>query len=161
MVERMQPLDDVFLHVAQAPEADDRSGGSSARPDVDTKVRILLADDNEDSATSLALLLSMSGHETRTARDGIEALEIAAAFRPHLVLLDIGMPRLNGYDTARRLRALAGGKKLVLAALSGWGQDEDRRRSTEAGFDAHFLKPANIADIERLIADIRGSRSPA
>ena len=120
--------------------------------------RILVADDNEDAATSLALILSMLGHETRTARNGLEALEIAEHFKPSVVLLDIGMPKLNGYDTARRLRQQPSEAPLLLIALTGWGQDEDRHRSTEAGFDAHLTKPVDIAEIQRLLAEKRTGR---
>ena len=115
--------------------------------------RILVVDDNEDSATSLALLLSMMGHETKTANDGIEAIEKAAEFKPDVALLDIGMPRLNGYDTARRMRETEWGRGMLLVALTGWGQESDRARSMESGFDAHLVKPVQATDIEQLLGD--------
>jgi signal transduction histidine kinase len=103
--------------------------------------RILLADDNRDALDSLATLLQCDGHEVHTAGDGAEALEVAAQCRPNVVLLDIGMPKLDGYEVARRIRAEPWGKSAVLIALTGWGQDEDRRRSREVGFDSHLVKP--------------------
>ncbi len=116
--------------------------------------RILVADDNTDSAESLALLLTLRGSEVRTAHDGWEAVETAAAFGPDIVLLDIGMPRLNGYEAARKIREQARGKRVVLIALTGWGQDEDRRRSTDAGFDFHLVKPVDFAALEQLLASL-------
>jgi PAS domain S-box-containing protein len=114
--------------------------------------RILVADDNEDSANSLALILRMLGHETKTANDGVQALALAETFAPDVALLDIGMPKLNGYETARRIRQMPSGAKMLLIALTGWGQDEDRRRSVDAGFDAHIVKPVNVAEVQQWLA---------
>jgi PAS domain S-box-containing protein len=114
--------------------------------------RILIADDNEDAVESLALMLNMMGNETRTAPDGLAALQAGESFAPELVLLDIGMPKLNGYDAARRIRALPWGTRVVLVALTGRSQDEDRRRSHEAGFDFHLVKPVEPAALEKLLA---------
>lgn len=97
--------------------------------------RILVVDDNKDSADSLAMLLRLKGNEIRTAHDGLEAVSAAETFHPELVLLDIGLPKLNGYDVARRIRQQPWGRDVILVALTGWGQDEDRRRSKEAGFN--------------------------
>ena len=105
-----------------------------------------------DSAASSALLLTMMGHETLTAHDGQEALSVAAAFRPDVVFLDIGMPQLNGYEVCRRLRQEAWGKDVMLIALTGRGQDEDKRLSLEAGFDSHLVKPGLPAALEALLA---------
>ena len=117
--------------------------------------RILVADDNQDSAESLALLLTLRGSEVRIAHDGWEAVEAAAAFAPDIVLLDIGMPRLNGYEAARKIREQdRRGERMVLIALTGWGQDEDRQRSTEAGFDFHLVKPVDFAALEQLLASL-------
>ncbi len=113
--------------------------------------RILVVDDNEDAATSLALLLKLMGHETRTANDGLEAIEVADEFQPDVALLDIGMPKLNGYETARRMRQKSWGREMLLVALTGWGQEADRRRSSDAGFNSHLVKPVNVAEIERLL----------
>ena len=119
--------------------------------------RILVVDDNEDSAVSLAMMLSMMGNETQTADDGLQALDVAAAFRPDVVLLDIGMPRLNGYDAARRIREQPWGSQMVLVALTGWGQDDDKRKSQEAGFDLHMVKPVNPEDLESLLAGLQAT----
>jgi CheY-like chemotaxis protein len=116
--------------------------------------RILVVDDNQDSATTLAMLLSLMGHETRTAHDGLEAIEVADEFHPNVALLDIGMPKLNGYETARRMREHAWGRQMLLVALTGWGQEADRRRSSDAGFNLHLVKPVDVADIQRLLERI-------
>ncbi len=113
--------------------------------------RILVADDNRDTAESMGMMLRLTGNEVRTVHDGVQAFEEAAAFRPDVVLLDIGMPRWNGYDAARHIRAEQWGKGMVLVALTGWGQEEDKRKANEAGFDHHFTKPVNPADLERLM----------
>jgi PAS domain S-box-containing protein len=102
---------------------------------------ILIVDDNQDSGDSLALLLELDGHRTHTARDGLEALDAAERLRPDAILLDIGLPKLNGYEVARRIRARAWAKDVLLVAMTGWGQDEDRQRSREAGFNVHIVKP--------------------
>ena len=114
--------------------------------------RILIVDDNVDAATSLAVLLGLMGHETRTAHDGLEAMAVADQFKPDVALLDIGMPKLNGYETARRMRQETWGRQMLLVALTGWGQETDRARSDDAGFDSHLVKPVDIAEIERLLA---------
>jgi PAS domain S-box-containing protein len=123
--------------------------GTSGAP---ARHRVLIADDNADAAASLSMLIEMMGHEVRTARDGLEAVEAAAAFRPELILLDIGMPRLNGYDACRRIRAESWGRDIVIAALTGWGQDEDKRQSRAAGFTRHLVKPVDPAVLEPLLA---------
>jgi signal transduction histidine kinase len=120
--------------------------------------RILLADDNRDALDSLATLLQCDGHEVHTAGDGAEALEVAAQCKPDVVLLDIGMPKLDGYEVARRIRAEPWGKQAVLIALTGWGQDEDRRRSREVGFNSHLVKPL---DPETLSSLLGGLPTPA
>jgi CheY-like chemotaxis protein len=114
---------------------------------------ILVADDNRDSAGSLGTLLQMMEHEVCTVHDGLVAVAAAAEFRPNIVLLDIGMPRLNGYDAARRIRE-DWGKNLVLVALTGWGQEQDRQRSHEAGFDFHIVKPVEPIMLEELLAKL-------
>ena len=124
----------------------------ASRPIRPAKRRILVVDDNRDAADSLGLLLQMSGHDVRTARDGLQAVEMAAKFRPDVVLLDIGLPKLNGYETARRIREMEGGQNVLLVALTGWSQDEDRRRSREAGFDHHLNKPVEWSELEQLLA---------
>ena len=116
--------------------------------------RILVVDDNLDSAESLAMLLTIMGNEVVTAHDGLEALAVAAAFRPDVMLLDIGLPALDGYEVCRRIRQQAWGKGMALFALTGWGQEEDRRRSLAAGFDAHLVKPVLPATLETLLAGV-------
>jgi len=116
--------------------------------------RALVVDDNADSANSLAMLLKLSGHEAVTAHDGVEALEAAERFRPEVVFLDIGMPRLNGYDAARRIRQEAWGRGMMLVAMTGWGKEEDRRKSRDAGFDAHMVKPADLDELMRLMESL-------
>ncbi len=122
------------------------------------KHRILIADDNRDAADSLAMLLRAGGHEVRATYDGQQAVDMAEAFRPALALLDIGMPRLNGYDAARSIREKPFGRDMVLVALTGWGQPEDKQRSRSAGFDHHLVKPVDPSALERLLAvPARGS----
>jgi CheY-like chemotaxis protein len=121
--------------------------------------RILVADDNQDSADSLKMLLQIMHHEVRTAYDGPEAIERAEEFRPDVVLLDIGMPSMNGYDACRRIREQPWGKDMVLIAQTGWGQEEDRRRTHAAGFDHHLVKPVDHGALSGLLAQIAGRRA--
>jgi signal transduction histidine kinase len=114
--------------------------------------RILVADDNSDAAEALALLLQIAGHDVRTANDGLEALAVADTFEPQVVLLDLGMPRMDGYETARQIRRQSWGKNATLVALTGWGQQQDRQRTSEAGFDAHLVKPVTEFDLFHAIA---------
>jgi CheY-like chemotaxis protein/two-component sensor histidine kinase len=118
------------------------------------KCRVLVADDNRDAAESMGTMLRLLGHEVRTVRDGLQAVEEAAAFRPDIILLDIGMPRLNGYEAARRIRRERWGKDMLLVALTGWGQEEDKRRAAEAGFDRHMTKPVDPRHVEQLLAGL-------
>jgi len=104
-----------------------------------SRLKILVVDDNPDSALSMAMMLSMMGHETRTAHDGEAALTTAEAFRPQVILLDIGLPKLNGYEVAQRIRQEAWGASMFLVAITGWGQDEDRRRSKDVGMNLHMV----------------------
>lgn len=113
--------------------------------------RILVVDDNRDSADSLAMLLRLMGNELRVAYDGFEALELAESFRPNLVLLDIGLPKLNGYDVARSIRRQPWGREITLVALTGWGQDKDRCNSADAGFNFHIVKPVKISELEQIL----------
>jgi CheY-like chemotaxis protein len=113
--------------------------------------RVLVVDDSRDAADSLALLLRVSGHETRTAYDGPSALREAGAFRPDVVLCDIGLPGMNGLDLARRLRALPGLAGARLAALTGFGTEEDRRQSQAASFDYHLVKPVELDALRELL----------
>jgi DNA-binding response OmpR family regulator len=113
--------------------------------------RILIVDDNRDAATLMARLLTLHGNLTSTAFDGLEALDVGPDFQPDAVLLDIGLPKLNGYDTARKIRESAWGRNIALVALTGWGNPEDRRRSTEAGFDGHLVKPVEFDQLTALL----------
>ncbi len=119
------------------------------------KRRILVVDDNHDAAKSMGLMLDLMGNETHTVHDGLAAIQAAEEFRPDLILLDIGLPKLNGYDACRRIRQQPWANGMVIVALTGWGQDEDRRRSQEAGFDHHLVKPVDIADINRVLAEAK------
>ncbi len=112
--------------------------------------RILVVDDNADAADSLAMLFEARGDRVRVAYDGVEALTAEEEFRPDTILLDIGMPRLSGYEVARRVRGLRGASVLIVA-ITGWGQEQDRVRAREAGFDHHFTKPVEIASLMELI----------
>lgn len=112
--------------------------------------RVLVVDDNEDAADSLAMLLLAQGDVVRTAYDGEQAVELDGAFLPDVVLLDIGLPKISGFDVARQIRAVRGPGVLIVA-ITGWGQDEDRQRSREAGFDHHFTKPVDLDRLMQLI----------
>jgi PAS domain S-box-containing protein len=116
--------------------------------------RVLIVDDNLDAARALALLVEFEGNDTDIATDGVTALGAIEAWRPDVVLLDIGLPKMNGYDVARRVRAHAWGNDIVLVALTGWGQDEDRRTSREAGFDAHIVKPVRPDELAELFGSL-------
>jgi CheY-like chemotaxis protein len=118
--------------------------------------RFLIVDDNVDSAVSLEILLQRVGHDTQIAHDGLEAVEAAGKFRPDVVLLDIGLPRLNGYDACRRIREQPWGRSMVLVAVTGWGRDEDRQTSEAAGFDHHIVKPVDY----RALLELLGSPPP-
>lgn len=124
-----------------------RDAEAKGRP---TACRILVVDDNVDSAQSLAMMLSVLRHEVRTAHEA--ALELVERFQPDLILLDIGMPKMNGYEAARHIRRQPKGGKIVLAALTGWGQEEDKQRASEAGFDHHFTKPVDLLQLQQLLA---------
>lgn len=123
-------------------------------------LRILVVDDNRDAADSLRMLLSLGGHEVRTAHDGVQAVTEAEQFRPDLVLLDIGLPIMDGYDAAREIRSRPWGSETVLVALTGWGQEEHRVLTKQAGFDHHLTKPADLKALEALIGGL-ARRAPA
>ena len=116
-----------------------------------TAHRILVVDDNADSATSLAELLTLTGHVTQTAFDGVEAVAAAEVFEPDVVLLDIGLPKLNGYDACRQIRAQPWGQNMLVVALTGWGFEDDRKQSREAGFDGHLVKPVEYVALMELL----------
>ncbi|MBC7816165.1 MAG: response regulator, partial [Planctomycetaceae bacterium] len=120
---------------------------------------ILVADDNADSVESLRQLLELLGNHVRTANDGLQAVDVAETFQPDVILLDIAMPKLNGYEACRRIRELPWGKNAILVAMTGWGQDEDQRRSQEAGFDLHLVKPVDPGALEKLLSSLKAETS--
>src|SRR5262249_23133689 len=135
----------------ECPIAGEADGQASPLPRQSRQRRILLVDDNVDAAESLSMLLGLQGHEVRVAHDGQTALRAAEEFQPEVVLLDIGLPRMDGNEVARRLRERPESAGMLLVALTGYGQDEDRRRSQEAGFNAHLLKPVDLAALQGLL----------
>jgi len=152
----------VLLPLAQAGAgADLGRSHSDAALATGRALRILVVDDNRDGADSMAMMLRVQGDEVLTAYDGREALAVAEQLRPDLVLLDLGLPVLDGIDTCRQLRARAGGDEMMIVAQTGWGQDEDRRRTREAGFDHHIVKPGDPAVLFELLDGLRrGGRRP-
>jgi CheY-like chemotaxis protein len=137
----------LLVVATQAPASAAPERAASAR---DGRLRVLIADDSTDIADTVAMLLEDLGHETRVAYDGEQALAMAAEWTPDVALLDLGMPKINGYELGRRIRQLPGGAAITLIAQTGWGQEEQRRRTAEAGFDHHVVKPADIDDIVAL-----------
>jgi len=126
-------------------------GNDGASPN--SKLRILVVDDNRDAASTVGMLLKLMGNTIRTAHDGEEAVQAAGEFRPQVVLLDIGLPKMNGYDAASRIRQQEWGTKMILVAVTGWGQEDDRRKSKEAGFDHHMVKPVDPQSLMKLLAE--------
>jgi CheY-like chemotaxis protein len=122
-------------------------------PAADLRLKVLVADDNRDAADSLAMLLELNGHEVIVVHTGEAALTAATRDLPHAMILDIGMPDLSGYDVARRIRATDGGGSVLLVAVTGWGQDDDKVHASAAGFNHHLTKPIDPDHIERLIKD--------
>jgi PAS domain S-box-containing protein len=147
----------VHLPLAQAQENDVALVTPKSTAEAPRR-RILIVDDNRDGAATLGMLLALLGHDTRTAHDGLAALELAEVFRPDVILLDIGLPRLNGYEVARRIREQPWGQEMVLIAVTGWGQEEDKRRSQEAGFNFHMVKPVEPAELENLLSEVLMTR---
>jgi signal transduction histidine kinase/ActR/RegA family two-component response regulator len=131
---------------------DSPAPASTAQPQ--QKLKILVADDNRDAASSLAMLLELMGHEVRIAYDGEEAVRLADEFRPRMVLLDLGMPKVDGYEACRQIRNHAWGAEMTLIAVTGWGQDEDRHKSTAAGFDGHLVKPVSPETLVQTFCDL-------
>src|SRR5215470_8946939 len=129
--------------------------------DSTTRHRVLVVDDNVDAAVSLGMLLKLAGQDVRVAYDGPTALRQAVDFGPELILLDIGMPVMDGYEVCRQLRRQSGLEKTTVVALTGWGQDEDRRRSHEAGFDHHMVKPVEPSALQRLLDDLPADGQPS
>jgi CheY-like chemotaxis protein len=145
-----------LVHPERAQErADVAASVPVSGPPAGAALRILVADDNADAAESIAMLLEEEGHDVRMVHDGKAAVDAMGVFHPHLALLDIGMPRLNGYQVAQRARSEPWGRDMFLVALTGWGQAEDRRKSSEARFDRHIVKPITLAALEEVLMDAR------
>ena len=143
----------VMSHVARP----DRPSGQTSEVLPSALRRILVVDDNVDAADTLAQVLEMLGNEVRIAHDGEAGVEVAAQFRPDVVLMDIGMPKLNGYEAARRMRQHPWSRGMVLVALTGWGQDDDRKKSADAGFDHHLVKPVGMDALTTLLSGLTGA----
>jgi CheY-like chemotaxis protein len=139
-----------------APALHDPEGNHRPPVPMIEQRRVLVADDFPESAQLLARLLQQDGNDVRVALDGLEAVETAERFHPDIVLLDIAMPKLNGYEAASKIRQQPWGKDVILIALTGWGQQQDRRRTKEAGFDVHLTKPVNYQAISKLLNDLTG-----
>ena len=120
--------------------------------------RVLVVDDNIDSADSIAMLLQVSGHDVRVAYSGPDALETAAEYQPDIVLLDIGLPGIDGYEVARRLRSHAQLERVKLIAVTGYGQEADRLHSQEAGFDYHLVKPVDAQKLQDLLVELMAQK---
>jgi CheY-like chemotaxis protein len=123
-------------------------------PRAGAPLRILVVDDNIDAAETLAMLLGLGGHETRVANSGEEALELATTFMPRLAFIDIGLPGINGYEVAQRLRQIFTPERMQLVALTGWGAEEDRRQTQAAGFDLHLVKPVDVDQLNQVVAGL-------
>jgi CheY-like chemotaxis protein len=149
----------VFLPLAATGAAASQQPAPSATQSTQAGMRILVADDNVDAAATLATLLEMMDHEVRHVHDGEAALAESGSFDPHLLLLDIGMPKINGYDVCRSLRAQEHGRRRTIVAVTGWGQPQDVQRSRDAGFDHHLVKPIDIDKLTALIDEL--PRTPA
>src|SRR5262249_33091436 len=138
----------IIVEPAQSPDSGARRLG--VEPTSGSR-KILVVDDNPDALRSLEILLRVTGNEIRTARDGVEAIGVAGEFRPDIVLLDIGMPRMNGYEAARHLRQQPWATQTTLIAITGWGQDGDKQRAFDAGFDHHLVKPVDPAMLMQMM----------
>jgi PAS domain S-box-containing protein len=147
----------VRLPVLARPPATARTGseGPAKSP---SERRILIVDDNQDSADSLSMLLEITGNKTFLAHDGVEAVKAVEKYRPQVVLLDIGLPKLDGHEVCRRIREQPWGKDIVVIALTGWGQEDDRRKSQEAGFNGHLVKPVDYDQLLELLGELTNGR---
>jgi PAS domain S-box-containing protein len=135
-----------------APESIRAGTGRVSCQPAAVRRRVLVVDDNHDSGDTLSMFLRIKGHDVRTARNGLEAIEAVPEFLPEIVLMDVGMPKMNGYDATRQIRQLPCGRNIVIVAVTGWGQEDDKQRATEAGCTAHLTKPVDFAALERLLA---------
>jgi CheY-like chemotaxis protein len=141
--------------VVDASRTEERlSGAAGLESSSKVSHRILVVDDNRDLTDTLGMMLRFSGNAIRTAHDGEAAVAAAEEFNPDIIILDLGLPKLNGYEACRRIRQQPGGKKRIVVAVTGWGREEDRRRTKEAGFDLHWVKPVNPAALTKLLAEL-------
>ena len=142
------------LPAARGPEPEQRAAGQAgaAEPQAATRARVLLVEDNIDAADALAMLLELLGHDVDIANDGPAALEAIQRTRPDVMLIDIGLPGVDGFEVARRVRAMPGSKRPLLVALTGYGRDEDKARTRAPGFDYHLTKPVEVDALEGLVA---------
>ena len=152
----------VRVPAVQAPQADEAAARATAAPAAASAVRrrVLVADDNVDAAESLTMLLTMMGHEVRAAHDGVQAVAEAEQFRPELILMDVGMPKLDGLQAAAQIRSMDWGTSPVIVALTGWGQEADRKRSKEAGCNLHLVKPLDFDRLTVLLAQLAKTLAP-
>jgi len=148
----------ITLPMLSDPQAADCAGPHDERTPSPSR-RILVVDDNRDGAASLTLMLTLLNNEVRMAHDGAEAIEVADQFHPEIILMDVGMPRMNGYDAARRIREFPWGQDVQIIALTGWGQDHDRERSRQAGCNAHLVKPVELRHLGALLRGHNGDVS--
>jgi len=155
-LEELFPASDFTLiaFIVLLPLLEGPAIGISAKPAVQPSNthRILVVDDNEDAALTLAMLIRMLGHDVKAVFDGREALDEGRNFQPQIILMDLGMPGMNGIEAAKQIRQLEWGKSVFLVAVTGWGQDEDKRRTREAGFNHHLVKPIRLGDVQNLMA---------
>ena len=138
----------------ESPVAQPLTESLSANEPTSSSIRVLVVDDNAAASHMLSRIVQTLGNETQVAADGAQAIAAAEAFRPHVIFMDIGMPRMNGYEAAERLRQEPWGKDIVLVALTGWGQEEDRRRTQRAGFNHHLVKPADLDEVQQVLASV-------
>lgn len=143
----------VRLPLVEDP-ASQPSINNPAAPTANCPHRILVVDDNRDSAASLAMVLKLLGNEVYMAHDGLEAIAVAEQFKPDLILMDIGLPHLNGLEATRRIKDQPWGKSIWVTALTGWGKDADREQSRQAGCDGHLVKPVEITELQKLLVTI-------
>ena len=150
----------VRLPVALTPAPQPPSSSLETAEPTGPSLRVLVVDDNEDTAKTLAMLLEMAGHDLRTAYTGPNALIVTLDYRPNVVLLDIGLPGLNGYEVAKRIRQQPVLHNILLVAMTGYGQETDRQLSKESGFDHHLVKPVDFGKLQEILATISEKTSP-
>ena len=149
---RLRKGSEFIVHLPMAADsAPLRAAESQPLSETFNRHRILIVDDNQDSANSLADVLKLTGNDTSVVHDGLAALDAAESQRPDVILLDIGLPKLNGYDVCQRLRNTDWGADILIIALTGWGQEEYRQKSAAVGFDGHLVKPVNLAELMNLL----------